>query len=428
MKTMRMASGLSALVVLSIASPLLGQGVVARAGACESGVVVGNLGISGLDCVGECTVTLSQGGKEENWVFSTEPRVFSIETGGPADGILRAGDHLVAIDGVLITTRAGGRRYANLQPGEVVTIRYRREGDLQEAAIRAGSRCTVPPEPSLSTGRVVPPPPTRPVAEPSVGIATAPRVRVLPSPKEPPPPVAEVPPVGVLSRGVFLDPTPRGRLGIGLACSHCGTQTDEETGEEIWYFSGPIEVTQVTAGGAADKAGIQIGDLITALDGHPLASEAGGRAFSSLKPGEAVRVTVQKKNGREVDLTVIPTEAEGLPLAGGTAGDFRNLQAVPEVADPPRSLGVAVAPPPAGPPDRAAFPEPLAGVMAGPDELPLRYSGTVSGVEVEVRGVPVAVSELQGARTLIINSEGLWIRIRIPAGTGGGEEKDGPPR
>ena len=71
--------------------------------------------------------------------------------------------------------------------------------------------------------------------------------------------------------------------------------------------------------------------------------------------------------------------------------------------------------------------EPLADVAA-PVDLPLSYSGTVAGVEVEVRGGPVAVSEMKGARILLINAEGLWIRIRVPAGTGRRDAPDAASR
>jgi hypothetical protein len=38
----------------------------------------------------------------------------------------------------------------------------------------------------------------------------------------------------------------------------------------------------------------------------------------------------------------------------------------------------------------------------------------IGGVEVEVRGNPVTVLEMRGARTILINAEGLWLRISIP--------------
>jgi hypothetical protein len=39
----------------------------------------------------------------------------------------------------------------------------------------------------------------------------------------------------------------------------------------------------------------------------------------------------------------------------------------------------------------------------------------MEGVDVEVRGRPVTVSEVRGARTFIVNADGLWIRITVPA-------------
>jgi hypothetical protein len=374
---------------------------------------VGNLGISGLDCVGECSVILSREGKEERWVFATEPRIFSIQAGGPTDGILEAGDFLVSIDGLLITTREGGLRYAGLEPGETVTVRYRRGRETREAQLRVGSRCAVPPGPSVSAGRVPPPPPpdaVRGVAR--VGVVTAPRVKVLPSPVEPDSALPVVA-TGGIARGGLLDPTPRGRLGIGLQCSRCGTELDRDTGRSVWFFSGPIEVTSVASGGPAESAGIQMGDLVTAVDGHDLATEAGGLAFSNLIPGEAVNLTVVRRNGRKEVVTVVPAEPDS-PLPRGA------LQ--PPEPDPvspaPRVAGVAVAPPP---PSRVGEPEGATG-LEEPVGLPLSFTGTLTGVEVTVRGGPVAVSELKGARTIIIHADGLWIRVRIPASGGRGEE------
>ena len=124
MKTMMRMVGMGVALALTATVPASGQTVQVGGQACESGVVLGTLGISGLDCVGECSVTLTSEGREESWVFSTEPRIFTIQDGGPAEGILEPGDYLVAIDGLLITTREGGRRYASLEPGEVVTVRY----------------------------------------------------------------------------------------------------------------------------------------------------------------------------------------------------------------------------------------------------------------------------------------------------------------
>ena len=289
----------------------------------------------------------------------------------------------MAIDGELITTREGGRRYANIRVGEMVTVRFRRDGAIHEAGIRAGSHCRQLASPPAPVGRVtLPMPPVQPdaVREPRRvgvaprsageprGIGTAPRVRVAGAAYDSARGVAR-------ARGAYtplglLDPTPRGRLGIGLGCTECGTRTDEETGEDIWFFSGPIEVTQVNSGGPAEEAGIQLGDLITGIDGHDIATDAGGLAFSTLVPGEAVRITLVRRNGREETVTLIPSGSEAGFLRGtGVSGRFENLQALPDVAATPRpTLGVA---PPSRPavPDRADLPEATGG-FSGPANLP----------------------------------------------------------
>ena len=67
--------------------------------------------------------------------FSTEPRVRGLEENSPAWGKLQEGDILVAVDGVLITTREGGRRLANLTPNRPVKLRVRRGGQEMDVAV-----------------------------------------------------------------------------------------------------------------------------------------------------------------------------------------------------------------------------------------------------------------------------------------------------
>jgi len=439
MKTMRMTKLAAVGMALGLVGtvPLCGQGVLATSQSCASGVIEGDLGISGLDCVGECEITIGQSGKEERWSFSTEPKIFSVQEEGPADGILRPGDFLVAIDGALITTRRGGLRWASLEPGEVVTVRFRRDGRVQEAGIRVASRCAREPMTAVGVGRVTIPTPAPQPDEPvppirpdelrvAVGVATAPRVRVAEAVGAYADAVGSyrtavgLATSGVLATSPLLDSSFTGRLGIGFSCSNCGTSTDEETGKTTWFFSGPLEVTKVNSGGPADHSGIRLGDLIRAIDGHEISTEEGGEAMSSLEVGVPVEVTVVRRNGREEQLTVVPVEREPRVTTGVVAPLAEpdepvppsRVRVVPDAARAPRATGVAVGP------GRVTPPVPPVEDLAGPDELPVSYSGTVSGVEVTVRGGPVAVSELQGARTLIINADGLWIRIRVPAGTG----------
>lgn len=385
--------------------------VVGQTMCREGELAEGTLGFRGFDCRGECTLTMNEKGQERSWSFTTEPEITGIERGSSSDGKLEEGDRIVAIDGMLITTAAGGDRFANIAPGEEVTIRYRRDGRIQEATVVAGTRCMPVPEATWGPSRIAPAPrrPDRPrgvarstVVAPTLRVRREGRGVSVVSPR-----LAE----GVSTLGL-IDRTPKGRLGIGFSCQECGTQRVEESDEVVWFFSGPIEVTMVDDGGPGEDAGIQRGDLIKAVNGHRIESDAGGKAFSEIEPDVRVRLTLVKRNGREVEVTVVPKEktepslrvAEVAPLppdAPRTArGVSRSTIRVPDVRRAPDR------------PDRVEAPVPA--VAEPPEGMPLRYSGTVAGVEVEVRGEPVTVSELEGTRIILINAEGIWIRIRVP--------------
>jgi hypothetical protein len=210
----------------------------------------------------------------------------------------------------------------------------------------------------------------------------------------------------------LIDRTPKGRLGIGFSCQECGTQRVEGSDEVVWFFSGPIEVTAVDDGGPGEEVGLQRGDLITAVDGHAIDSDEGGKAFAGIEPDTPVRLTVMKRNGREVEVTVVPKEKTEPSRRVGTVS--------PLAPDAPRTArgvtrSTVLVPDARRTPDRPERVEPPVPPAAeAPEGLPLRYTGIVAGVEVEVRGEPVTVSEMEGARIVLINADGIWIRIRVP--------------
>ena len=110
-------------------------------GRCPEGhPQTGDIGIEYLLCAGgSCSVNLRT---DRGYVhdFSTEPSIREIRPGSPAAGKLRNGDVLIAIDGVLITTREGGRRLANLTPGVPVTLRLRRDGrEMNVTVVRSSA-------------------------------------------------------------------------------------------------------------------------------------------------------------------------------------------------------------------------------------------------------------------------------------------------
>ncbi len=110
---------------------------------CPTGSVWrGDLGIEGLEC--NCSFSVTRSGEME-WHFRSEPVIRGVREGGVADGKLRAGDVITGIDDVLITTSEGGRRFANVRPGQRVTLMVRRNERIARVHVVAGSRCEALP-------------------------------------------------------------------------------------------------------------------------------------------------------------------------------------------------------------------------------------------------------------------------------------------
>ena len=109
----------------------------------------GDIGIRGLRCVGpsaSCAIGLTDRADALRHEFAVEPVVVQIapggETGREREGV-RVGDVLVAIDSLLITTRAGGARLANLPVGRPVRLLVRRDGRLVELTLTPVRGCGV---------------------------------------------------------------------------------------------------------------------------------------------------------------------------------------------------------------------------------------------------------------------------------------------
>jgi len=395
---------LAALFILALVSPL-GLDAQANTGppsntagytylqvsqTCEEGVVIGQLGISGLNCRGECTITLNQEGAEQYWSFTTEPMITGVEDGSPADGALEAGDILVAIDGVPITTTEGGDRFANVEPGQEVTLLVRRDNVRHEVTLEAAAECRPTPNYIVMPTRLLPPPPepdTRFIVS-RVEAVVAPRVRVVQAVE--PEAVTHIEVVAVPRAWSIL---PRGKLGFSFSCGPCSSKTDPETGETIWSFSGPVEVIGVTRDGPADMVGIERGDVITTIDAELIESDEGGISFSRLTPGEPVELTVVKRSGEEVFVTAIPVDSErGVvmvePVAAVELTEFEPI--IVEVVELP----------PAPPQE--------------PERMILRFSGTVGPAEVEVRGRPVDIVERLEEGIIIVITRDTRIQIRVP--------------
>lgn len=99
---------------------------------------IGWLGI-GLECE-QCSVT-SFGRRQQAWTFRQPPAVLTVDVEGPANRAgLRRGDTLTAIDGVDLTTAEGGRAFAQIEPGQRVTLTVRRAGRERRVPLVAVAR------------------------------------------------------------------------------------------------------------------------------------------------------------------------------------------------------------------------------------------------------------------------------------------------
>lgn len=134
-----LASVLPALLLLVGTGPLLAQSAACGGGRAPRG----DIGIRALRCTGpgaSCAINLRPAGHHE---FAVEPVVTAIDESRAGEGGPRPGDTLVAVDGLLITTREGGRRLADPPLGRRVALLVRRGGTLLDLSVRPTLGCGV---------------------------------------------------------------------------------------------------------------------------------------------------------------------------------------------------------------------------------------------------------------------------------------------
>jgi membrane-associated protease RseP (regulator of RpoE activity) len=354
-----------AALALGLAAPAAAQERPVALSCSAGAAPVGDLGYSGLSC--NCTHYYDEDDPSQSvWRFRSEPRIEGVKRGGPAEGRLRRGDLVVAIDGVLITSDEGGRRFARIQPGRPVTLTVRRDGREHMVEITPSSQCPA----ELPT----------PVAAPAAPGPTATPKWVQPPPPSPAPRAATPKPIFAPRAVVPSVPPPpdfalRAWFGFSLRCSQCGwSRTD---GETVWEFSDPPVVEQVEPDGPAAHAGLRDGDRITQIDGLDVTTAEAGRRFGAARPGEPVAFQVLREDAA---LTVRVTPAQAPSRASMIVAGNR--------------LATRITPSPA--------PTPLPEVE--------RYTGTIGDALVQVTGAPVSVTQTDDE--IVIRSADVTVRIR----------------
>jgi serine protease Do len=93
---------------------------------------------------------------------------------------------------------------------------------------------------------------------------------------------------------------------------------------------GSAQVADVVEGSAADRAGIEAGDVITALDGQPLTdSRLLSQRIANMRPGDRVQITYNR-NGDERTVNVTLGEAEAQPATAERRQPQQNGAEQPE--------------------------------------------------------------------------------------------------
>jgi len=242
--------------------------------AVEDESCPGTLGINHLLCVGgSCRVNLHNG-RGITHDFSTEPRIESLTPGSPATSKLLLGDVITAIDGVLITTREGGRRLANPKPGVPVVLRIRRNGVAMDVSLVPLSDC----EATKLAVRT---------EEPAYTTATAGRWEIS------------------LSEARHAD------FGMELDCGRCGWQLSRN-GKLKWFADEAPKVRTVEEDGPADRAGIKPGDVLLTLDRRSFTKKEDGAYLGALRPGQKIAIEYQR-GGAMIIAFIVPNEASAQP-------------------------------------------------------------------------------------------------------------------
>ncbi|NIM50812.1 MAG: PDZ domain-containing protein [Gemmatimonadales bacterium] len=283
------------LAAVCLPSLVHGQGIaveqVAQGTCAEGEWALGDLGISRSECT--CTATYGPG-RTVVWRFDSELTIREVRSSGPAEGKLRAGDKVVAIDGLLITSAEGGRRWGDVRPGETVQLLVRRDGRERPVEITAGTECRREHE-----------------LDPDI-------IELLRELRD----STGIPGVARSSGLSLWNLLPRAWFGFTVICRDCTVRKRRGGEETLWSFRTPPKIRAVFDRSPADRAGLEAGDVLTRIDGIPLTAGRGARRFSTVQPGETVLLTVQREGG---SLTVRIAAVERLPTSGAAALSLEEL-------------------------------------------------------------------------------------------------------
>jgi TonB-dependent SusC/RagA subfamily outer membrane receptor len=312
--TFKIAAG----ALLAWATPLAAQ----QAAACSGPGAA--FGVTAYQCA-SCTIKQG-GGARTRYVFQAEPIVLEAS----ASSVLKAGDVIEAINGEPIMTQAGADRFTYPSPGTSTITARRGNARIQLAAITSGcvdkanqpiimvdgsvvDGITGVDAKDIETVEVI-----KGAAAAAYGLGAANGVIVITTkrgaskkgaeqsaPKNEPLYVID----GVVQPSASSAPNVDDnlwfggkRFGFAIGCMPSCTRAKASDGTAYYKFDGYAPVVAELPDGAAERAGLRKGDLVTEIDGKPILGEDAALRFFRSNKAETLRLTVLRDGAQIVYL------------------------------------------------------------------------------------------------------------------------------
>ena len=273
-------------------------------------------GVTSYQCA-SCGIKQGAGARPQ-YIFQAEPIVLETAPGS----ILKSGDVIEAVSGEPIMTQSGADRFVYPQAG-TVTLTVRRGGARVQLSTSTPGCENKPAQPEdtskplitidgvavsdmnqlkpadidniqvlkgeaarglygerarngvivITTKRATSPKAARPTNDPLYVIDGV----VQPQPG--------------LAADTNLTPSGR-RFGFAVGCLQGCMRTKSSDGTDYYKFDGYPPIVALTPGGAAERAGIRVGDLVTEVDGKSVLTEDGALRFMRGTKTETLQLTV----------------------------------------------------------------------------------------------------------------------------------------
>jgi TonB-dependent SusC/RagA subfamily outer membrane receptor len=295
------------LAVLMCATPAAAQ----QAASCAAPGAA--FGVTSYQCA-SCGIKQAIGARPQ-YTFQAEPIVLETAPGS----VLKSGDVIEAVNGEPIMTQTGAARFTYPQAGQV-TLTVRR-GNARVQLTTSTPGCENKPAQSEDTSKplitvdgvaVTDMNQLKPAEIDNVEVLKGEAARMLYGerarngvivittkrttslrPANEPIYVIDgvVQPTPGLAADTNLTPSGR-RFGFAVGCLPSCTRTKASDGTDYYKFDGYPPIVALTPGGAAERAGIRVGDLVTEVDGKSVLTEDGALRFMRGTKTETLQLTV----------------------------------------------------------------------------------------------------------------------------------------